>query len=66
MTKLMMIEAIHAGHKVRHRYFSPDEWMKLATNGQYEFEDGVKCDPAFFWMDRKQDFWNYDWEIINP
>lgn len=64
MTKVEMIHAIHQGHKVRHKYFSSDEWLKLTPNGDYEFEDGVVCHRTMFWMDRYQEFWNDGWEII--
>jgi hypothetical protein len=64
MTKDSMILALYAGFRVRHRYFSPDEWMKLTPSGDYEFEDGVVCSPRMFWADRQQDFWQTDWEII--
>lgn len=64
MTKVEMIHAIHAGHKVRHRYFSPEEWMRLTPNGDYEFEDGVVCSRHVFWEDRSQSYWNDGWEIV--
>ena len=64
MTKFEAIGMMKAGQKVRHRYFSPDEWVTI-ENGEYVFEDGVRCSPNFFWMDRQQEFWNDGWEIFN-
>ena len=37
MTKFEAIEAMKAGHKVRHKYFSPDEWMTKTPGGKYLF-----------------------------
>ena len=64
MTKFEAIEAMKAGHKVRHKYFSPDEWMTKTPGGKYLFEDGVICGPSFFWFDRAHEYWNTDWEIV--
>jgi hypothetical protein len=64
MTKFEAIEAMKAGHKVRHRYFSPDEWVTIKDH-DYLFEDGVICSPTLFWMDRQGEMWNNDWEIYN-
>jgi hypothetical protein len=63
MDKYEAIEAMKAGLKVRHRYFDPKEWVAIAPDGNYIFEDGVTCKPSIFWFDRSQDYWNTDWEI---
>lgn len=55
MTKDEAIQAMEQGHKVTHRYFSADEWMRLAGR-LYEFEDGCLCDPDEFWPDREEGF----------
>lgn len=47
------IRAMSEGKKVRHRYFSKDEWVTVNSSGLYEFEDGVKVDSSLFWMDRQ-------------
>ena len=63
LTKIEAIKAMMAGKKVRHKYFSPDEWVTI-EGGHFLFEDGVKCSPTMFWMDRYQPDWQYDWEIV--
>lgn len=52
------------GKKVRHRYFSRDEWVTMNSAGLYEFEDGVIVGPSLFWMDRQDSYWNEGWEIV--
>lgn len=51
MTKEEAIRAMSEGKKVRHRYFSKDEWVTINSSGLYEFEDGVKVDSSLFWME---------------
>lgn len=53
------------GKKVRHYYFSPDEWMSLTSGGMYLLEDGVVCSPDEFWRWRQEKQWDTDWEIFN-
>lgn len=48
MTKEEAIRAMSEGKKVRHRYFSKDEWVTINSSGLYEFEDGVKVGPSLF------------------
>ena len=62
MTKFEAITAMKSGQKVRHRYFSPEEWVTI-ENGYYLFEDGVRCLPTLFWMDRQGEMFDNDWEI---
>lgn len=66
MTKQEAIQAMKEGKKVTHIHFLKSEWVKSDPTGSfYEFEDGVKCDSNFFWMDRKQESWNEDWSLYN-
>lgn len=51
MTKEEAIRAMSEGKKVRHRYFSKDEWVTINSSGLYEFEDGIKVDSSLFWME---------------
>lgn len=62
MTKQEAIEAMKA-HRVRHRYFSKDEWVTQCSNGNYYLEDGVECSPMEFWAYRQGSDWETDWEI---
>lgn len=48
MTKEEAIKAMSEGKKVRHRYFSRDEWVTMNSAGLYEFEDGVIVGPYLF------------------
>ena len=63
MTKDEAIQAMREGKKVRHYYFSPDEWMTLTTGGMYLLGDGVVCTPAEFWKWRPEVQWELNWEI---
>lgn len=64
MTKEEAIKAMSEGKKVRHRYFGPDEWVSMNSNGLYVFEDGVKVDSSLFWMDRQDSYWNDGWSLV--
>ena len=68
MTKEEAIKAMSEGKKVRHRYFSPDEWMAQLPNGDYQLEDGViidsHCIYEDFWKYRQDESWLTDWEIV--
>lgn len=55
MTKEEAIRAMSEGKKVRHRYFSKDEWVTINSSGLYE--DGIKVDSSLFWMDRQDSYW---------
>jgi len=63
MTKQEAIQMMIKGKKVTHRYFSPNEWITV-DKGKFLFEDGVKCSFNEFWADRRQQFWETDWEIF--
>jgi hypothetical protein len=52
MTKQEAIQAMTAGRKVTHTYFTDNEWVSIKGD-VFVFEDGVKCPPWLFWMDRK-------------
>ena len=64
MTKEEAIKAMSEGKKVRHRYFSSDEWMTQLPNGDYLFEDGVICPPEEFWQWRADTEWSDGYEIF--
>lgn len=61
MTREEAIKAMSEGKKVRHRYFGPDEWVSMNSNGLYVFEDG---DPSLFWMDRQESYWSEGWKLV--
>jgi hypothetical protein len=62
MNKTEAIKAMEDGHKVTHKYFTDDEWMKMNSKS-FEFEDGVTCSPLAFWKDRTGVEWEFGWEI---
>lgn len=64
MTKEEAIKAMSEGKKVRHRYFSPEEWVALNPDGTYLFEDGYSVLPELFWYDRQASYWNDGWEYF--
>lgn len=41
MNKQEAIRLARKGIKVRHMYFSPEEWMYINPMGEYVLEDGV-------------------------
>lgn len=59
MTREEAIKAMSEGKKVRHRYFGPDEWVSMNSNGLYVFED-----PSLFWMDRQESYWSEGWKLV--
>lgn len=52
------------GKKVRHRFFSPKEWIKLIRAWTIETEEGYKVDWNTFWGDRQGAIWEVDWEEV--
>lgn len=64
MTRSSAIIAMVRGEKVRHRFFSSDEWVKMNPDGKYEFEDGVVCSAELFWKDRSGELWYDGWVIV--
>lgn len=64
MTKEEAIKAMSEGKKVRHRYFGPDEWVSMNSDGLYVFEDGVMVDPSLFWTDRQESYWSEGWKLV--
>ncbi len=63
MNKAEAIIAMREGKKVTHRWFSRDEWMTY-ENGKIVLEDGVKCTPAIFWMDRTDASWEDGYSLF--
>lgn len=64
MTKPEAIALMKVGTKVKHTYFSEEEWVTMDPEGNMLFEDGVVCSPEEFWNHRKQYYWNDGWEIF--
>lgn len=62
MTKHEAIELMRQGVKMTHKYFALEEWVYIGKDGNYVLEDGVESEPHEFWMNRKADYFNYDWE----
>lgn len=59
-TKTEAIDLMKQGVKMRHRYFSDNEWVVI-EDGKMLFEDGVRCTQQMFWFDRMQDSWQTGW-----
>lgn len=63
MTKPEMLQALDEGKRVRHMYFTEEEWME--KQGDYfVFEDGICCLPNEFWRWRADEYWYHDWELV--
>lgn len=65
MTKTEAIVLMTQGKKVRHRFFSPKEWIKLIRAWTIETEEGYKVDWNTFWSDRQGAIWEVDWDEVN-
>lgn len=65
-TKEEAIQAMKEGKKVRHRYFSPKEWMKSNADGSiFTLEDKVMCTSQQFWQaERQTKGWDIDWSTV--
>lgn len=66
MTKQEAIQEMKNGKKVTHIFFALSEYIKLDQDGNIETEDGYSIAPYLFWLNRKGDYWEKDWEIFNP
>lgn len=64
MSKEEAIQAMKAGKKVTHQYFTPDEWMTM-REGFIAFEDGVVCTPQEFWQWRTDTGWDDGYKLFN-
>lgn len=60
MTKQEAIEAMKAGKKVTHVYFTDEEWITMEGNVIID-ENGYHFDPDLFWFDRKSEAFNTGW-----
>jgi len=67
MTRQEMIVQLSKGKKIRHKYFSPDEWIQKKENGGIYSEDGA-CwgggTTGEAMEIRKGGFWDDDWELV--
>ena len=59
------LQAMKEGKKVRHRFFSEDEWVKSnEDNTIFTFDDGVTVSASMFWLDRNGEAYLTDWIIV--
>jgi hypothetical protein len=63
LTKQQALEAMAKGHKVKHRYFTAEEWM-WEKDGMVEFEDGCRATFSRFWHTRQDECWQTGWSIV--
>lgn len=63
LTREEAMEAMLQGKKVRHRYFSDEEYMTI-ENGKILLEDGVKCSYEEFWKYRNLEGWKDGYELV--
>lgn len=66
MNKQEAIRLARKGIKVRHMYFSPEEWMYINPMGEYALEDGVVCDAKEWWTWRQDTMYETGWSVFNP
>jgi hypothetical protein len=63
MTKDEAIEAMKAGKRVTHKYFSPEEWITM-EDGMIVTEDGYRFSPESFWRFRTKPYFDNDWKLF--
>lgn len=54
---------ISAGERVRHRYFSDEEWIEF-TDGKLYDENGYELDWDEFWSLRNSEAFEDGWETV--
>lgn len=65
MSKEEAISLMKSGHKLTHRYFTEDEWVKSDSTGMvYMLDDGVEFSKNEFWKWRNGESWQSDWSIL--
>lgn len=64
MTKQEAIAAMREGKKVRHRYFSDDEYIKIQDD-MIVTEEGYTVLQTEFWYFRQDSHFDVDWEIVD-
>jgi hypothetical protein len=64
MTKDEAYDAMVAGKKIRHQYYSPEEFAFINADGEIETEEGCKHGGMFdeFWAIYQK--WEDGWEIF--
>ena len=64
MTKQEAYEAMLAGKKVSHNYYSNDEYLMINKDGDFQTEDGFTHGGIFdeFWT--KYQKWEDGWELF--
>lgn len=60
LTKSEALQAMSDGHKVAHRYFSPDEYIHMVNNDMMT-EDGYYFEDEF--ERRTEEIWQTGWRI---
>lgn len=63
MNKQDAINAMRKGKKVTHRFFADGEYITMEDNRIVD-EAGNKFSPYNFWVVRRQEAWEKDWEIV--
>jgi hypothetical protein len=63
MTKQEAYAAMQQGHKVRHEYYSPEEYVFINKKGNFQTEDGYDQGGIYdeFWF--KYQKWETGWSI---
>lgn len=56
--------ALRSGKKISHKNMMPDEWVRLASPGKIQTEDGYEVSTQTFWADRTNESWKTGWRIV--
>lgn len=64
MTKQEIKQALDEGKKIRHKYFSNDEFIAKLDNDWLIDEGGLHLPAEDFWAQREGGIWLNDWSIV--
>lgn len=64
MTRQEAIQAMKEGRNIRHRFFSPNEFIYMNEEGRIVLTEGYTVDSREFWYYRGGVHWEDGWEIV--
>lgn len=57
-------EALNQGHKITHKYFADNEWIRKKSEYELINQEGIVMSQAEFLLERTAEYFNTGWEII--
>lgn len=56
--------ALRCGKTISHKNMMPGEWVRLASPGIIQTEDGNEVSTRIYWADRTNESWKTGWRIV--